>query len=57
MTKYYKHLQRNTRAPIDFVKATLPWHLGGIYAYLANDLTIGAFMLAGFFLLNYIAER
>jgi len=34
----------------------LPWHLGGVYAYLANDLTIGAMVAVGFYILVNLGE-
>ena len=42
------------RRHIDCVKWLLPFHLGGTYAYLANDLTVGAMVATGFALLTII---
>lgn len=46
-----KHYIKQRHTSIDFVKWLLPLHLGGAYAYLANDLTVGAMVAIGFALL------
>lgn len=52
----FSRLCAQRRVPIDFVKHLLPWHLGGAYAYLANDLTIGAMIVVGFLLINKLGD-
>ena len=52
----FNRLRRACGSQTDYVRALLPWHLGGAYAYLANDLTIGAMVAVGFLLLTKLGD-
>ena len=48
-------MRRITRSP-DYVRVLLPFHLGGVYAYLANDLLIGGMVATAFLMLNIVSR-
>jgi len=45
---HYAFLAACHRRNVNFVELLLPWHLGGVYAYLSGSLLIGSMITAAF---------